>query len=80
MPIACVILIHPQVLILDEVTSHLDLQSEALIQEALERAMKGRTSLVTAHRVSAILSADLILVMDGGRLVEQGTHAQLLAQ
>jgi ATP-binding cassette subfamily B protein len=78
--IARVILKDPRVLILDEATSHLDSHSEALIQEALERVMKGRTSLVIAHRLSTILSADLILVMDGGRLVEQGTHAQLLAQ
>jgi ATP-binding cassette subfamily B protein len=78
--IARVILKDPRVLILDEATSHLDSQSEALIQEALERVMEGRTSLVIAHRLSTILSADLILVMDGGRLVEQGTHAQLLAR
>lgn len=78
--IARVILKDPRVLILDEATSHLDSQSEALIQEALERVMKGRTSLVIAHRLSTILSADLILVMDGGRLVEQGTHAELLAR
>jgi ATP-binding cassette subfamily B protein len=78
--IARVILKDPCVLILDEATSHLDSQSEALIQEALERVMEGRTSLVIAHRLSTILSADLILVMDGGRLVEQGTHAQLLAR
>ncbi|MFO7743355.1 MAG: ABC transporter ATP-binding protein [Anaerolineae bacterium] len=78
--IARVILNDPRVLILDEATSHLDSQSEALIQEALERVMKGRTSVVIAHRLSTILSADLILVMDGGRLVEQGTHAELLAQ
>ncbi len=78
--IARVILNDPQILILDEATSHLDSRSEALIQEALERVMKGRTSLVIAHRLSTILSADLILVMDGGRLVEQGTHTELLAQ
>jgi ATP-binding cassette subfamily B protein len=78
--IARVILKDPRVLILDEATSHLDSHSEALIQEALERVMRGRTSLVIAHRLSTILSADLILVMDGGRLVEQGTHAQLLAR
>jgi ATP-binding cassette subfamily B protein len=78
--IARVILKDPRVLILDEATSHLDSQSEALIQEALERVMEGRTSLVIAHRLSTILSADLILVMDEGRLVEQGTHVELLAR
>jgi ATP-binding cassette subfamily B protein len=78
--IARVILNDPRVLILDEATSHLDSQSEALIQEALSRVMRGRTSLVIAHRLSTILSADLILVMDEGRLVEQGTHAELLTQ
>jgi ATP-binding cassette subfamily B protein len=77
--IARVILKDPRILVLDEATSHLDSQSEALIQEALERVMQGRTSVVIAHRLSTILSADLILVMDDGRLVEQGTHAELLA-
>ncbi|MCP4541004.1 MAG: ABC transporter ATP-binding protein [Chloroflexi bacterium] len=78
--IARVILKDPRVLILDEATSHLDSQSEALIQQALERVMEGRTSLVIAHRLSTILSADLILVIDNGQLVEQGTHAELMAQ
>lgn len=78
--IARVILKDPRILILDEATSHLDSQSEALIQQALERVMQGRTSLVIAHRLSTILSADQILVMDEGRLVEQGQHADLLAQ
>ncbi len=78
--IARVLLKDPAILVLDEATSHLDSQSEALIQAALERAMKGRTSLVIAHRLSTILAADVILVMDDGRLVEQGTHAELLAQ
>lgn len=78
--IARVILNDPRVLILDEATSHLDSESEALIQQALERVMKGRTSLVIAHRLSTILSADLILVMDKGQLVERGTHAELLSR
>jgi ATP-binding cassette subfamily B protein len=78
--IARIILKDPRILILDEATSHLDSQSEALIQQALESVMEGRTSLVIAHRLSTILSADQILVMDGGRLVERGTHTDLLAQ
>ncbi|MFQ5855945.1 MAG: ABC transporter ATP-binding protein [Anaerolineae bacterium] len=78
--IARVILKDPCILILDEATSHLDSQSEALIQDALERIMEGRTSLVIAHRLSTILAADNILVLDRGRLVEQGTHLELLRQ
>jgi ATP-binding cassette subfamily B protein len=78
--IARVILKDPRILVLDEATSSLDSQSEALIQAALERVMQGRTSLVIAHRLSTILAADVILVMDQGRLVEQGTHTELLAQ
>lgn len=78
--IARVILKDSRVLILDEATSHLDSQSEALIQQALERVMQGRTSLVIAHRLSTILSADLILVVDEGQLAEQGTHTELLAR
>jgi len=77
---ARVLLKDPRILILDEATSNLDSQSEALIQAALKPLMQDRTSLVIAHRLSTILAADLILVMDGGRLVEQGTHAELLAQ
>jgi ATP-binding cassette subfamily B protein len=80
MSIARVILKDPCILVLDEATSSLDSQSEALIQAALERVMHGRTSLVIAHRLSTILAADVILVMDQGRLVEQGTHAELLAK
>jgi ATP-binding cassette subfamily B protein len=76
--IARVILRDPQILILDEATSHLDAHSEALIQDALERVMEGRTSLVIAHRLSTILSADRILVMESGSLVESGTHSELL--
>ena len=76
--LARVILEDPRILILDEATAHLDSESEALIQEALERVMVGRTSLVIAHRLSTIQAADRILVLDGGRLVEQGSHDFLL--
>ena len=77
--IARVLLKDPSILVLDEATSHLDSQSEALIQAALERVMEGRTSLVIAHRLSTILKADKILVMDRGQIVEQGSHEELLA-
>jgi ATP-binding cassette subfamily B protein len=77
--LARVILKNPRILVLDEATSHLDSESEALIQEALKRVMAGRTSIVIAHRLSTILAADLILVMDRGEIVERGTHEQLLA-
>ena len=77
--IARVILKDPRILILDEATSHLDSQSEALIQDALETVMRGRTSVVIAHRLSTILAADKILVLDQGKLVEQGTHDELVA-
>jgi ATP-binding cassette subfamily B protein len=78
--IARVILKNPKILILDEATSALDTQSESLVQDALERLMKERTSIVIAHRLSTILSADKIVVIDGGRIVEQGTHEELLAR
>ncbi len=77
--LARVILKDPRILVLDEATSHLDSESESLIQEALRRVMAGRTSIVIAHRLSTILAADMILVMDRGRIVERGTHQELLA-
>ena len=77
--IARVILKDPRILILDEATSHLDSTSEALIQQALEPLMVGRTSLVIAHRLSTILAADIILVLADGQLAEQGNHDTLLA-
>ena len=78
--LARVILKNPRVLVLDEATSHLDSQSEALIQDALQVVMAGRTSIVIAHRLSTILAADLILVLDRGQIVERGTHHELLAR
>ncbi|MBL8063663.1 MAG: ABC transporter ATP-binding protein [Anaerolineales bacterium] len=77
--LARVILKNPRILVLDEATSSLDSESEALIQDALKRVMAGRTSIVIAHRLSTILAADMILVMDRGRIVERGTHEELLA-
>jgi ATP-binding cassette subfamily B protein len=77
--LARVILKDPAILVLDEATAHLDSQSEALIQEALEHVLAGRTSIVIAHRLSTVRAADLILVIDEGRLVERGSHEELLA-
>jgi ATP-binding cassette subfamily B protein len=77
--IARVLLKDPRILILDEATSALDSENEALIQAAFDKAMRGRTSLVIAHRLSTILAADVIFVIDRGRVAERGTHAQLLA-
>ncbi len=77
--IARVLLKDPRILILDEATSALDTVSERLIQAALERLERGRTTIAIAHRLSTILRADLILVYEAGRIVERGTHAQLLA-
>jgi ATP-binding cassette subfamily B protein len=77
--LARVLLKDPRIMILDEATSHLDSESEALIQEALGRMFANRTSIVIAHRLSTILSADLILVMDKGEIIERGSHAELLA-
>ena len=77
--IARAILRDAPILLLDEPTSALDAESEALIRGALERLAHGRTTLVIAHRLSTVLDSDLIVVMDRGRVIEQGTHAQLLA-
>jgi len=76
--IARAILKDPRILILDEATAHLDTVSEQLIQAALEPLLRGRTSLVIAHRLSTVLRADIILVLDQGRLVDHGTHTELL--
>lgn len=76
--IARLLLKAPDIVILDEATAHLDSESEAAIQAAFEMALRGRTSIVIAHRLSTILKADQILVVNEGRIVEQGTHAELL--
>ena len=78
--IARAMLKNPPLLLLDEATSALDAQSERMVQAALESAMKDRTTLVIAHRLATVQQADRIVVLDHGRLVEQGTHAQLVAQ
>src|SRR4029078_7726408 len=77
--IARAILADPRILILDEATSSLDSESEALIRDGLRSLRRGRTTFVIAHRVSTIESADQILVMEDGRIIERGTHSQLIA-
>ena len=78
--IARAILKNPPILILDEATSALDTESEKLVQEALEQLMRNRTTIVIAHRLSTIKNADEIAVVSGGKIVEQGTHDDLLAE
>jgi ATP-binding cassette subfamily B protein len=77
--IARLLLKDPAIVILDEATSHLDAETEALVQEALAVALEGRTAIVIAHRLSTIHHADLILVVDGGRVIQRGTHGELIA-
>ena len=77
--IARLLLKAPSIVILDEATAHLDSESEVAVQQALDAALAGRTSLVIAHRLSTVRNADLILVLQDGRVVQSGTHADLLA-
>ena len=78
--IARLLLKSPSIVVLDEATAHLDSESEVAVQRALDEALEGRTSLVIAHRLSTVRNADLILVVDGGRIVQSGTHTALLAE
>jgi ATP-binding cassette subfamily B protein len=78
--IARLMLKAPRIVVLDEATAHLDSESEAAVQRALDTALEGRTSLVIAHRLSTVRHADLILVVEDGRIVQRGTHAELLAE
>jgi ATP-binding cassette subfamily B protein len=78
--IARALLKDPRILLLDEATSALDAESEALVQDALAKLMRGRTSVVIAHRLSTVIGADRVVVVDGGQVVESGTHAELLAR
>jgi ATP-binding cassette subfamily B protein len=78
--IARLLLKAPAIVVLDEATAHLDSESEVAVQRALDQALEGRTSLVIAHRLSTVRDADLILVVEDGRIVQSGTHPQLLAQ
>ena len=78
--IARAFLARPQLLILDEATSSVDTRTELLIQQAMAELRRDRTSFIIAHRLSTIRDADLIVVMEAGRIVEQGTHAELLAR
>jgi ATP-binding cassette subfamily C protein len=78
--IARLLLARPRVVVLDEATAHLDSTSEAAVQEALSEALEGRTAIVIAHRLSTIRAADQILVLEGGRIVERGSHAELIAR
>jgi ATP-binding cassette subfamily B protein len=78
--IARLLLKAPAIVVLDEATAHLDSESEYAVQRALDEALEGRTSLVIAHRLSTVRNADLILVVEDGRIVQRGTHSELLAE
>jgi ATP-binding cassette subfamily B protein len=79
MAIARILLKSPRIVVLDEATAHLDSESEAAVQSALANALIGRTSVVIAHRLSTVRNANSIVVVDNGKVVQSGTHSQLLA-
>eukprot|EP00997_Jenningsia_sp_PLL12_P010992 NODE_8423_length_410_cov_32.196676_g7549_i0.p1 GENE.NODE_8423_length_410_cov_32.196676_g7549_i0~~NODE_8423_length_410_cov_32.196676_g7549_i0.p1 ORF type:complete len:102 (+),score=26.28 NODE_8423_length_410_cov_32.196676_g7549_i0:25-306(+) len=74
------LMLDPSILLLDEATSALDAESESVVQDAIDRAMKNRTVMVIAHRLSTVRDADMVVVLSGGRIVERGTHDQLVEQ
>jgi ABC-type multidrug transport system fused ATPase/permease subunit len=78
--IARAVLKDPRLLILDEATSALDAESEHLVREALERLMRNRTTLIIAHRLSTVMGADRVVVLDGGKIVQSGPHARLVSE
>jgi ATP-binding cassette subfamily B protein len=78
--IARLLLKQPQIVVLDEATAHLDSENEALVQEALKSALAGRTSIVIAHRLSTVVQADQILVIENGMVIESGRHDELVAK
>ena len=71
---------NPPVLILDEATSSIDTRTEVMVQEGMDRLMKGRTTFVIAHRLSTVRNADCIMVLENGRIIERGTHDELIAE
>src|SRR5204863_4182787 len=78
--LARAILVEPTILILDDATSSVDMETEHLIEQALEEVMRGRTTFVIAHRLSTVKRADVVLVLDKGEIVERGTHEELIAR
>jgi len=78
--IARALLKDPCILILDDSTSSVDMETEGIIRQALRRLMRGRTTFIIAHRIQSVMEADLILVLEGGEIVQRGTHEQLIAQ